>query len=321
MARIQGKTTSDDYKCFAGIDVSKAHLDLHVHGTRKGRRFANTLDGIAALLDHLGSERHLVVLEPTGRYHLAVWMALDGAHDVAPVKPFSARRLAEGLGHLAKTDAIDAQLLSLISARLSPPVLPAPDEKTQEIRALYAHKQSLIRRRAMAKTQMAQTNSPEITALLKQEIADQSARIKALDALLRSRIKAHEPLARTHEILTSIPGIAQQGAEAILVLLPQIGRATNGEIAALTGCAPMTSQSGQRQGQSRTRGGRRNLRTALHMPAVAALSHNPDLKAFADRLRAKGKHGSVIVTAVLRKLVILANTLVAQDRLWTPERP
>jgi len=83
----------------------------------------------------------------------------------------------------------------------------------------------------------------------------------------------------------------------------------------------MTQQSGNWIGKARTKGGRRDIRSSLHMPAISAMTHNPDLKAFADRLRNRGKHGHAITTAVLRKLLILTNTLVDQDRLWTPQRP
>ena len=152
MARMQGKTTSDDYQSSAGIDVSKADLDLRLTGTPKGRRFANDEGGIAALLVHLGTP-HLVVLEPTGRHHLALWRALEGAgHGVAPINPYAARRQAEGMGYLARTDTLDAFVLSEI-ARCHPPApRRAPDDFTMQVRALYAARSAAIRRRAMVRT-------------------------------------------------------------------------------------------------------------------------------------------------------------------------
>ena len=126
MARMQGKTTSDDYQYFAGIDVSKAHLDLRVYGAKRGQRFANDEGGIAALLVTLATP-HLVVFEPTGRYHIALWRALERAgHGAAPHNPYLARHLATGLGHHAKTDQIDAMVLGMIAERLRPEAKPAP---------------------------------------------------------------------------------------------------------------------------------------------------------------------------------------------------
>lgn len=320
MARMQGKTTSEHVQCFAGVDVSKAYLDLHVQDTGRARRFCNDPDGIAALLRALGQAPHLVALEPTGRYHLGVWRALEATgHAVAPIHPLAARRLAEGMGALAKTDAIDARVLARIAARLRPCPVRAPDEITQEIKALYALRRSLIKRRAIARTQAREAEQPLIARLLAEEIDAQSLRIKQLEAALLERIRSQPGPARAYVILTSIPGIGRGAAIAILADLPEIGRATPAEVAALTGCAPMTRESGSWKGRSRTRGGRRRLRTALHMPALVAMSHNPDLAAFARRLKARGKNGAIIITAVLRKLIILANALVAQNREWTPK--
>ena len=118
MARMQGKTTSDAYQYFAGVDVSKAHLDLRVFGAGRGQRFANDEAGIAALIAQFAAP-HLVVFEPTGRYHLALWRGLERAgHGAVPYNPFLVRHLATGLGHHAKTDQIDALVLSTISERL-----------------------------------------------------------------------------------------------------------------------------------------------------------------------------------------------------------
>lgn len=331
MARMQGKTTFGDYDYFAGIDVSKAHLDLALwpggegegKGTRRARttRFANDTEGIADMIAALG-QPHLVVLEPTGRYHLAVWAALAGAgHGVAPTNPYRARRLAEGLGCLAKTDAVDARVLALIAARQRPEPVEPPRETALRIKELSSARAAMIRRRAAARCQMTAAGDPLVLSLLASEIAEAGGRIDQLDAALDALIDATPTMARTREILISIPGIAGASARTILADLPEIGRISDKEVAALTGTAPFNRESGQWKGASRTRGGRRNLRAALHMPAVVAGSRNPDLKAFRDRLKARGKNGHAITTATLRKLMVLANALVAQDRLWTPERP
>jgi transposase len=325
MARMQGKTTSDVFKCFAGVEVSKAHLDLRVAGTVRGARFANDDAGIATLpaqLDPPHPGPYLVVLEPTGRYHLALWRALDGAgHGVAPVNPWAARKLADGPGHLAKTDAVDAFVLAQIAQRFPPAVRPAPDGITLEIKELYAARGAAIRRRAMGRTQAVTSGNALVRSLLATEEATLTAQIKALTKALTTLFEARQGTRRTRDILTSIPGSGAGAAIAILTELPEIGRASRAEIAALSGTAPMTRQSGQSKGRARTRGGRRSLRAALHMPAIVAMTPNPDLKMFADRLRARGKHIHAVITATLRKLLVRANTLIAENRLWTPQKP
>ena len=325
MARMQGKTNFGGDECFAGIDVSKAHLDLRLAGTSKGARFANDPAGIAQLLAALAAAHpgpHLVVFEPTGRFHLALWRALDDAgHRAAPINPYAARKLAEGLGRLAKTDAVDAATLCEIAQRFPPAARPAPDDMTMEIKELYAANAAAIKRRAMVRTQAKASGNPLVLSLLTAEVASLTAQIKALTATMNRLVLADPTTRRIHEILISIPGIGAGAALAILVRLPEIGHASREEIAALTATAPMTQQSGTWTGRARTKGGRRALRTALHMPAIVAMTRNPALKTFAERLRAKGKHAFAIITAVLRKLVILANTLVKNNRTWTPIAP
>ncbi|MGL6211645.1 MAG: IS110 family transposase [Paracoccaceae bacterium] len=325
MARMQGKTSSEEYEYFAGVDVSKAHLDLRLHGTghgtRRGQRFANTDDGIAALLAVL-ARPHLVVFEPTGRYHIALWRALEGAgHGTAPVNPYQARHLATGLGHHAKTDRIDAMVLCTIAARLRPAVKPAPSDFALEIMELFAAQRAAIKHRAMVRTQAKASFNAQVRGHLAAVDAFLTAEIKALTASLKALFMANPRSRRVREIVMSIPGFAEGAAATILSRLPEIGTLTRGEIAALTGTAPMTRESGQWRGRAGTRGGRRDIRSALHMPAVVAMNKNPDLQTFAAGLKARGKHSSTIITAVLRKLLVLANTLVAQNRLWTPNSP
>jgi transposase len=321
MARMQGKTTTEAYQYFAGVDVSKANLDLRVFGAGRGQRFGNDEAGIAALLAALGAP-HLVVFEPTGRYHVALWRALERAgHGAAPYNPYLARQLATGLGRHAKTDRIDALVLSTIAARIRPEVKRAPGDFELEIKELFAAQRAAIKRRAMARTQAAASFNPEVKRHLDTEIAFLTTEVDALTAALTALFAANPATRRIREIVMSIPGLAEGAAATIIANLPEIGALTRGEIAALTGTAPMTQQSGLWSGRARTKGGRRTLRADLHMNGVSAMTHNPDLRIFAERLRAKGKHAYAIITAVLRKILVLLNALVQQDRLWTPEKP
>jgi len=333
MSRIQGKTITDGVQVYAGIDISKASLDLHVlepTGGAKGgglaRRFANTHEGIAMLLGCLaerGAGRPCrVVFEPTGRFHLALWRALhEAGHAAVPYNPFRARRFAEADGAMAKTDAIDARVLARAAAFMDLPAVPPPAGNILRIKELHSLRLGLVRALRAAKNRRGAAREALARRLLGDQIALLEAQIAELDAELARMIGADPQLARRRDILVSVPGIGPVSATALIAELPELGAASDKQIAALLGVAPMNRDSGTWKGARRIKGGRARLRAALHMAALAAARCNPDLKACRNRLADAGKHAKVILTAVLRKLVILANALVRDDRLWTPIRP
>ena len=322
MARVQGGTTTDTSQHFAGIDVSKAYLDLRLSRERRSHRFANDPAGFAALAAHLGQAPHLIVLEPTGRYHHAVWTALAAAgHQVAPVNPLHVRRFAESEGELSKTDALDAAVLARMAAKAP------PSEEQLRIKELSTSLADRIDRRAMLKAGRKEVRDPLIVELDEAEIILLSTAIDSLKAAIAGLIEADPERARSAEILASIPGIGVSSAHRIIADMPEIGTLTDKQVGALLGAAPRARESGKRRNRRRVKGGRRQLKAALHpgsgpgqaLPAIAAARANPDLKAFRQRLKAKGKPGAVIIIAVLRKLIVLANALVAQNRLWAPK--
>jgi len=320
MARVQGETTTELPQHFAGIDVSKAYLDLRLSRERRAHRFPNDPAGFAALAAHLGPAPHLIVLEPTGRYHHAVWKALAAAgHGVAPVNPLHVRRFAESAGELSKTDALDAAVLARMAVERRPAAKAPLSEEQLWIKELSTSLADRIGRRAMLKAGRKEVRGPLIARLDEAEITLLSAAIDTLKAAIARLIEADPERARSAEILVSIPGIGVSSAHRIIADMPEIGTLDDKQIGALLGAAPRACESGKRSNRRRVKGGRHQLRAALHMPAIAAARANPDLKAFRQRLKARGKSGAVITTAVLRKLIVLANALVAQNRLWEPK--
>ncbi len=320
MARVQGETTTEVAQHFAGIDVSKAYLDIRLTREKRSRRFSNDPAGFAALAAHLGPAPHLIVLEPTGRYHHAVWKALAAAgHQVAPINPLHVRRFAESEGELSKTDALDAAVLARMAVERQPTAKPPPSEEQLRIKELSTSLADRIDRRAMLKAGRKEARDRLIAKLDEAEIDLLSAAIDTLKAAIAGLIGADAARARSAEILVSIPGIGVSSAHRIIADMPEIGTLSDKQIGALLGAAPRACESGKRRNRRRTKGGRRQLRAALHMPAIAAARANPDLKAFRQRLKARGKPGPVITTAVLRKLIVLANAPVAQNRLWVPK--
>ncbi len=302
MSRIQGKTFTDTHQVYAGIDVCKASLDLHVldpDGDGVSRRFANTPSGIRSLLVDLGDRPCRVALEPTGRFHLAVWRALDGAGmEVVLLNPFRVRRFAEVMGYLAKTDAIDARVLAQAAARLDAAPSSPPSDICLRIKELHGVRSGFARALTAARNQ----------------------RGAASDKLARL-IEADPALARRRDILASIPGLGPVCVTALIAELPELGTASDKQIAALVGVAPFNRDSGRWRGKRRVKGGRASLRRILYMAAVTASRFNPALTAFRERLRAAGKPPKAAFIAMLRKLVILASALIRDDRLWSPQKP
>jgi len=325
MSRIQGKDYTDSATAYAGIDVCKAWLDVHVLGAGRdeGFRVGNTAEGIAELLARLaGIPLGRVVLEATGRMHHPVWQALDGAGiAVVEMNPYRARTFADTLGQLAKTDAIDARLLALAAVSLALAPTPAKPGNLLRLKELQALRRNLVTRRVALANQLAAATDATVRAILTAEQRVVRRHVAKVEAEVLALVEADARLARTHAILVSVPGIGSVSACAMIAGLPELGAATDKQIAALAGVAPMNWDSGPRRGHRGIKGGRAPLRAALHMAALAAARANPAFAAVRDRMRRAGKHANVIRIAILRRLIVLANTLVADDRLWTPVRP
>lgn len=318
---MQGKDISDSSHSTAGVDVCKARLDICIltRGGAESFAVANDVSGLAEAIERLhrlGVGR--VAMEATGRFHRAAWRALSLAgFEVQVMNPSRARAFALAQGRLAKTDAIDARVLAEAARAIGRP-RPAPSETQLKLKDLHAARRAFVDRRAAVRIQLGDAQAL-VRRLLRAQERQLTAQIAMLEAALDALIEADPELSRRARILRSIPGLGPACVRALLAELPELGDASDKEIAALTGAAPMNWDSGARRGQRRIKGGRRSLRRSLFMGAVAASRFNPALKAFRDRLVATGKPKMVAVIATLRKLVILANALVRDNRLWTPK--
>lgn len=321
---MQGKAHAEAMAAvYVGIDVSKGRLDVYFHPLGDRLAVANDAGGrrhLVRRLRLLGPVR--VVMEATSKYHRAVHRRLDSARiPAAVVNPLRARLFAEACGQLGKTDSIDARMLALMAEQLAPEPTAPPSRAAEAL-------QELVRARAAAvaeKTAVGQRHNVAGTAFLRRELARAIAslerHIARLEAEVERIIAADPDLARRQALLRSIPGIGPVTANTLVADLTELGQCSDKQIAALAGLAPHPRDSGSRQGQRRTGGGRASLRSSLYMAAVAAIRFNPDLKAFHQRLTDNGKPFKVAITAVMRKLLILANSLITQNRTWSPAKP
>jgi transposase len=303
-----------------GVDVSKDTLDAHRHPDGAAHRFANNVAGHKALIAWVGSGISRIVFEPTGPYHGALERALAKAGlPVVKVNPRQARRFAEATGKLAKTDRMDAALLARMGALLQLEIRPIHDEAIAELKQLHIAREALVKDRTAAKNR----SKAICLAMLKRQNTERLKQIErqiiAIEAEIESRIRADGELARRFEILTSIPGIARLTAFVLLIEMPELGSMEPGQAACLSGLAPITRQSGRWTGKAFIRGGRANVRQALYMPALVAMRFNPDLKAKYRQLVEAGKPPKVAITAIMRKLIVMANALLRAGRSWMPK--
>jgi len=303
-----------------GVDISKSHLDVFRQEDGETQRFDNSAAGFRALVKWLGKSRVArIVFEPTGPYHKAFEAAFGDRYPLVKVNPLQARRFAEAYGTRAKTDAVDARMLARMGAAFD--LVPqAPSSKEARVlRDLHVARAGLIKDRTRLRNRVQTQDLTILKRQTKARLVQLDRQIVELDAEIATMIAAQEGTARIREILCSMPGIGATTAAAMLTLLPEIGALERKQVASLTGLAPVTRQSGQWQGKSFIAGGRKPLRDALYMPALAAIRFNPDLKAKYEHLRAAGKPAKVAIVAVMRKLIETANALVKADRKWTPK--
>jgi transposase len=323
---MQGKEASEQEtkaKSNVGIDVSKDWLDVHVLPADQRLRVPNDCQGFRQLkrwLKHF--ELALVVVEATGKWHRPVQRSLAAsAIPVAVVDPFRVRMFAKASGILAKTDRIDARVLALFAAIMTPSVRPPAPQILAELAELVTARMSAVEAQTALKNQRSAATVKFLQRQLDRRIERGDNDIAALDAAILKRIKADEGLARRYAILTSIPSFGFITAATLIACLAELGSITAGQSGMLAGLAPIADQSGQREGVRVIFGGRPRVRRALYLAALSATRFNADIRAFYQRLRAAGKPPKAALIAVARKLVVLANTLISQDRTWQPQAP
>lgn len=207
-------------------------------------------------------------------------------------------------------------LLARMAATLQPPVRPARSPEQLQLAELINARDGLVRDRTALKNREKNLTIAILKRQCKQRLDQVERHIEALDAEIAVIIAADPHLARRHEILTSIDGLGTLTANQLIATMPELGTLENKQAASLAGLAPVARQSGQWKGKSFIRGGRANVRQALYMPALVAARFNPDLKDKYQQLIAQGKPAKIAITAVMRKLIVIANTLLKADRLW-----
>jgi transposase len=310
-------------RIFVGIDVSKDTLDVQLltpGAPTDACTFSvpNSAAGVDTLRQELKPHHvQLVVVESTGGYERrAVIELLTAGVAVAVVNPTRVRRFAEALGTLAKTDRIDARVLAEFAMRLEPRPSEKPSPGQVLLDELLTRRRQLVGMRTMELNRQAQAVGVLAVRQIKHHLKHLDKQVAQIDAELDELIDNDPQWKQRVELVDSVPGIGKTIAYRLVADLPELGRLNRGQIAALVGVAPMNRDSGNHRGKRVIRGGRADARNALFMAAWVAKRHNPTIKAYAERLLAVGKPFKVVITACMRKILIILNVMLKTETAW-----
>jgi transposase len=314
----QGKTST---KC-AGIDVGKTWLDAAIHAEPQTPRVSRDRAGLDHLLSWLQSHGvKRVGLEASGGYERVVIDALEEAgFEVVLHQPLEVRLFARLKRLRAKNDQLDAHLIAAATAQVEA-VKAASDPRLRELAERLTAYEQIADQLAELRTFMEHVTLKDVATLLKAQISALMRLKTKLATQVRAGIVAHDDLKARYRLLLSLPGVGPIVAASLVVRMPELGQMKHGQAAALIGVAPFDRDSGAMRGQRFIAGGRRRPRRLLYMAALSAKTWDPSLKAFAQRLLAKGKHPKAAIVAVMRKLIEAANLVLARGAPWTKAVP
>ena len=300
-----------------GIDVSKGALDVYFLVDQRQAQFSNDPTGIAQLIGQLVKRDHpAVVCEASGGYEQAMANALHGRGiHVSIVNPKQVRDLAKGLGKLAKTDSIDAQVLARFGEVNQPAATVFASKAEAELKELVTRRQQLVEILTAEKNRVQQVKG-KVKKSIAAHIKWLKKRIETLDDEIKALSESNQAWQQHKAVLQSTKGIGEVISSSLLILLPELGQVSNKAIAAIAGVAPYNKDSGGYRGQRHIWGGRATVRSLLYMATLSALRANPPIKALYKHLLSKGKAKKVAIVACMRKLLICLNSMVRHDQKW-----
>ena len=306
-----------------GIDVAKDKVDACIRAFALRQVFPSTAHGNRKLVGWLRKHKvNKAVMEASGGYEREWRKVLHNAGiEARIVDPKRVRSFALSAGRLAKNDAIDAEMIAWYAETFSGAPSQTLDVAHEELRALVKARKSLLDVKTRLQSQNEHAAPGPVQKAHARILKSLTAEIAKLEAAISAKIKATPHLAERAEIIDSVPGLAETASATLLAGMPELGQVSDEIAAALIGLAPYDDDSGKRRGERHIKGGRRWVRNAIYMPCLgAATQNNPVLKAFYQRLIAKGKPPKVALTACMRKLIIILNAMIARRQKWHPTR-
>jgi transposase len=313
--RAKGEKMNKE-QAYVGVDISKDTLDVAVFGSTQKWQFGNNPTGYRQAIGVVKKMAPvLVVFEATGGLELSLWEALSQAKiSTASVNPRQIRDFAKAKGRLAKTDTIDAQVIAHFGQSMQPRPQPFPD--TQDLKETMARRSQLVEMISAEKNRLRSARKAVIRQEIQAHIEWLLSRLDDLDKELRKTIEENPTLQEKDQLLQSTPGVGPVLSATLLTQFPELGSLNRHQVAALAGVAPLNRDSGLMRGKRAVWGGRARIRGVLYMAALVASRCNPVIRAFYQRLCAEGKAKKIALTACMRKLLIILNSLLKNHTQW-----
>lgn len=305
----------------AGIDVAKDKVDACIRSPALRRTFASDQDGRRQLASWL--RRHKVgkaVMEASGGYE-GDWARVLRKAGIAVriVDPRRVRSFAQSAGRLAKNDQIDAEMIAWFADTFQEAPEQDHDEQREQLRQMVTARQTLIELQTALQNKGEHSVPGAVQKMQARLLKKMAAEIAALEAAIEAQVRTTPHFAELAEIIESVPGLAGTTSASLIATMAELGRVNNKIAAALLGTAPYDDDSGKRRGVRHIKGGRRRIRKVIYMACMgAATRHNPVLKAFYQRLLAKGKPKKVALVACMRKLIVILNVMIERRQKWDP---
>lgn len=306
-----------------GIDVAKDKVDACIRSLSQRQTFPNTVEGRCALIRWL--RKHKVskaAMEASGGYERDWAKALREARiEVRIVDPKRVRSFARSAGQLAKNDAIDAEMIAWFAETFPDAPGQAFDVAREKLVQIVNARQCLLDLQTSLQNRN-EHSVPDVVRKMQARLLKRiAAEVAELETAITALVKATPHFVELAKIIESVPGLGKGTSASLIAAMPELGQVSDNIAAALLGVAPYDDDSGQRRGNRHIKGGRRKVRNVFYMACVgAATQHNPVLKAFYDRLVAKGKEKKVALTACMRKLIVILNTMIARREKWDAAR-
>jgi transposase len=303
---------------FVGIDVAKDRLDVHLRPSGEAFAVARDGEGLARLVERLRAlAPRLIVMEATGGYETIVASALAAAQlPLAVVNPRRVRDFARATGRLAKTDRLDAAAIAHFAEALQPTAQPIADAQALALGELVARRRQVIEMMVAERNRRRMATQRRVLKAIDRHLALLQAELSELEGDIDGAIRDTPAWQKEADLLDSVPGVGPVTRRTLIAELPELGLLTRRKIAALVGLAPINRDSGTMRGRRAIAAGRAPVRATLFMATLVASRANPVIAAYYAKLRAAGKTGKQALTACMRKLIVILNAIIRDQKPW-----